>query len=281
LQSLTTLHVKALYQQLAKTGLVRERKEKDGSTTHTEGPLSRKSIHNTHICLRAALNEAVEDRLLRVNPAAKAHSYSRTKHRPEMVVWSVEEIRAFLQSVADQRESTLYRAALSTGMRRGELLGLRRRDLQLDAGRLPVRQQWCWDGANGRRFKGLKTGSQVWRTIELDPGTVFLLKRQLQDQELERGQWGGSYQDHDLVFCHPDGRPLDPTWTTKRFEKLSAVCSGAKAIRFHDLRQTHATMLLEEGTKYVAERLGDREDTVTETYAHVTSKSRRRAVETV
>ena len=284
LQSVTSTHVKALYQELAKTGLVRTRKEKDGSITRTEGPLSRKSIHNTHICLRAALNDAVDDRLLKTNPAARiGSSYDPRKHRSEMKVWSEEETRAFLHFVTDRREYCLYRTALSTGMRRGELLGLRRQDLRLNDGRLNVRQQWCYDGSNGRQFKAQKTGSKGWRTIDLDEGTVFLLQRTLKDQDAERAQWGDGYGDYDLLFCHPNGEPYDPRSASQTFERLARACKDVKTIRFHDMRHTHATQLLEEGysTKYVAERLGDREDTITRTYAHVTSKSRRRAVETI
>lgn len=80
----------------------------------------------------------------------------------------------------------------------------------------------------------------------------------------------------DLVFCKWDGSPYDPDETTRRFEARAATCPGVLGIRFHDMRHTHATLLLESGEsiKYVAERLGDREDTVLETYAHVTSKMR-------
>lgn len=284
LQTITSTHIKALYQELAKTGLVRTRKEKDGSVTRTEGPLARKSVHNVHICLRAALNDAVDDRLLRANPASRIGSpYDSQKHRSEMKVWSEEEARAFLRFAIDRREYCLYRTALSTGMRRGELLGLRRQDLRLNDGRLNVRQQWCYDGDNGRQFKTLKTGSKAWRTIDLDQGTIFLLQRVLKDQEAERGDWGPGYSEHDLVFCRPNGEPYDPASATRSFERLAKACPDVRPIRFHDMRHSHATQLLEEGysTKYVAERLGDREDTIGRTYAHVTSKSRRRAVETI
>lgn len=96
----------------------------------------------------------------------------------------------------------------------------------------------------------------------------------------ERNEWGKANADMDLVFCSPLGSPLDVDVVTRRFERR-AKDAGVRPIRFHDMRHTHATLLLENGEslKYVAERLGDREDTVLSTYAHVTPKMRAAAVD--
>jgi integrase len=163
-----------------------------------------------------------------------------------------------------------------TGMRRGEPLGLRNRDLDLPNARLHVRQQWTKDRANGRVFKGLKNDSVAWRTIGLDDETVLELRTHVERQKAECARLDGSYRDHDLVFCHPDGIPYDPDWTTTAFERLAAAAPDVLAIRFYDMRHTHATLLLESGKTvvYVAERLGDTVETIVETYAHVTPKMR-------
>ena len=103
-------------------------------------------------------------------------------------------------------------------------------------------------------------------------------------RQFERRGWGEKYrQDLDLVFCKPDGSPYDPDETTRRFEARAEACSVVPRIRFHDMRHTHATLLLESGesVRYVAERLGDREDTVVETYSHVTPRMRSSAVSKV
>jgi integrase len=239
-------------------------------------------VHNIHICLRAALQDALEadPPLIRRNPASKAFPYSPSKDRKEMHTWTTEEIQEFLDFTARDREAPLYRTALMTGMRRGELLGLRRSDVDVRAKRLQVRQQWARDGARGLRIKGLKTGTKAWRTIDLDDVTVETLRAQLEAQAFERNGWGNAYRDMDLVFCRPDGSPYDVDGVTDRFGRR-AKAAGVKVIRFHDMRHTHATLLLENGEslKYVAERLGDREDTVLITYAHVTSKMRAAAVD--
>jgi integrase len=281
LQELTRIQVKSLYDQLRREGKVRRRKDaKTGNmVVVAREPLSKKSVQNVHICLRAALNDALKDGLIdgrRGNPAAGAFTYSRRKDRNEMKTWSVEELRAFLVFVCADRNVALYRTGLMTGMRRGELLGLRQRDLDLSSARLHVRQQWTKDGAHGRVFKGLKNDSVAWRTIGLDDETVSELRTHLERQGAERARLDGSYRDHDLVFCHPDGTPYDPDWTTTLFERLAVAAPGVLAIRFHDMRHTHATLLLESGESvvYVAERLGDTVETIVETYAHVTPKMR-------
>lgn len=273
LQQLSRPQVKALYQALLKSG-----------NTRTGGPLARKTVLNVHRCLRAALNDAVEDHLLSRNPAAGAFSYSKRRERKEMLTWTIEEIERFEAFARDVREFPLYHTALATGMRRGELLGLRRRDLDLHSGRLNVRQQWTKDGDNGRQFIALKTGTSAWRTIDLDDLTLAVLRRHLANQEFERRARGADYRrDLDLVFCKSDGSPYDPDEVTRGFEERAAACPAVLAIRFHDQRHTHATLLLESGEtiKYVAYRLGDTEETVLETYAHVTAKMRTSAVSKV
>jgi len=130
-----------------------------------------------------------------------------------------------------------------------------------------------------------------------------VLRAHLDVQEFQRRSWGSTYAskcprcgkqindcctvcrlkaaDLDLVFCHPDGSPVDPDVTTHRFERRAEACPGVVRIRFHDMRHTHATLLLEDGAteRYVAERLGDTIEMIHGTYGHVTPKMRIAAVE--
>ena len=304
LQALILTDVEALYGYLLTEG--KPPRRADGET---RGALSRKSVANVHIAFRAALNDAVRQGLLRRNPTIGAFRYSRTKERVEMLAWSAEEFQRFLRFTAQDRDFALYRMALMTGLRRGELLGLRWRDLDLDAivdgeprQRLHVRQQWTKDGDSGRCLLGLKTRTKAWRTIDVDVETAAVLRQHQEAQVFERHSWGPAYgractrcakpadgrcatcgaraTGLDLVFPRPDGLPQDPDVITGRFERRTLECPDVRRIRFHDQRHTHATLLLENGEslKYVAERLGDREDTVLETYGHVTSRMRTGAV---
>jgi Phage integrase family len=108
-----------------------------------------------------------------------------------------------------------------------------------------------------------------------------MLRAHLEAQEFSRRSWGDGYQTRlDLVFCHPDGSPYDPDVVRRRFERRTELCPGVVRIRFHDMRHTHATLLLEAGEteRYVAERLGDTVEMIHETYGHVTPKMRVAAV---
>jgi integrase len=287
LQALTSMQVRAHYAWLLKQGKIRRNAE--GAITY-QGPLSPKTVQNVHICFRSALNDAVkaDPPLLRKNVAAGAYTFNRRKNRPEMLTLTVEEVRAFLAHTAGDPDNALWWTALMTGMRRGELLGLRRRDLALSrrvdgqpAPAIHVRQQYARSGRAGLRFRSLKTGDRAWRTIDLDAETAAVLKAHIEAQDRRRETWGESYRaDLDLVFCHPDGSPYDPDVATHRFERRTELCPGVIRIRFHDQRHTHATLLLENGEteKYVAERLGDTVEMVHETYGHVTPRMRAGAI---
>jgi integrase len=260
LQGLTRAHVKAAYLAIGEAG------------STNGGKLKSKTVHNCHLALSRALSAAVEDRLLTFNPAQAAHRLSGD--RVEMKTWLKTELKAFLESVSDLPIFALLRLAASTGMRRGELLGLRWRDLDMDAARLSVRQQVA-------RIRRPGTTEVEWgfgppktkagkRSIALDRVTVAALQSRRAAWAAEKLQAADVYEDHDLVFCRPDGRYLDPDVVSQRFERLVAK-SGQPRIRLHDLRHTHATLGLAAGIhpKVMQERLGHSSIAVTlDLYSH-------------
>jgi integrase len=257
LQAVDRLRIRGLYRQLAESGL------------------GEKTVHNVHVCLRKALQDAVEDGLLRRNPAERAHT--KPKDRPEMRTWSADELATFLAFTAQDPELALYHVAAATGMRRGELLGLRWRDVDLAGARLSVRQQYTRQGKS-LGFGPPKSAKSI-RTIDLDGETVDLLREQRERQLFERRKWGNR-ADLDLVFCRPGGLPEDPNVIGRRFGRRVRDLASLPAIGLHGLRHTHATLLLEEGVdvKTVSERLGhDSVQTTLELYGHVTPKMRANA----
>lgn len=255
LQALTRNRVRALYQELATSGRVR------GGTG-----LSPKTVHNVHLALRKALGDAVADRLIPANPADAAHRLPTA--RAEMTTWSGAELARFLAAVRDDPRFALWRLAATTGLRRGEVLGLRWRELDLEAGRLRVTQQRV-RGADGLGFGAPKT-AKGRRSVALDPTTVAAMRAHRVRQNEERLAFGPGYQDADLVFARADGSPEDPDAISQAFERLERRV-GLPRIRFHDLRHTHATLALAAGIhpKVVQERLGHSSITVTlDTYSH-------------
>lgn len=238
---------------------------------------SAKTVHNIHIALRAALNDAVDARVLRSNAARGA--LDPPKRRKAMKTWTVEELRAFLESIKDERTFALYRLAAQSGMRRGELLGLRWSDVKFSSNSLSVQQQWTGLEDDDEDFEDLEDLSPTKsdagrRAISLDRATIDALHQHRAAQEFERRSWHTAYQDNDLVFCRPDGSPFPPGSVTDEFEKFIAQIQ-ARRIRLHDLRHTHATLLLEAGVDItvVSRRLGHASvKTTADLYAHVTAR---------
>jgi integrase len=155
-----------------------------------------------------------------------------------------------------------------TGMRRGEVLGLRWKDLDLDASRISVRQALV-----SVAYEVIITTPKNHhaRTIDLDEGTVRRLREHRQRQQADRDEWGTDYQDNGLVFCKEDGSPIHPQTFSQSFERLQAKTDLPK-IRLHDLRHTHASIALKAGVpvKVISERLGHENPAFTmKQYAHV------------
>jgi integrase len=177
--------------------------------------------------------------------------------------------QTFLRDIADDRLVNLYHLILSTGMRRGEAIGLRWDDVDLDGRCLSVVQQIT--EVHGRGIVGTPKTKRGTRLIPIDDDTVAILRRHQEMQDVERSAWGPAWNDAGLVFTREDGRALRPEYATRHFQAL-AQQSGLPAIRLHDLRHTNASLALEAGVemKVVSDRLGHSQISVTaDLYTHV------------
>jgi integrase len=174
----------------------------------------------------------------------------------------------------------LYVLALSTGMRRGELLGLKWSDIDLLAGTLSVQRALQLQSLDKYQFVTPKTAKSR-RTIHLSKKAVAELRAHKDRQIFARRDAGEYWQDQDLVFCNALGGPLDPSHQSAVFQQAASVIADAgkqangpafPVIRFHDMRHTAATILLAKGVhvKLVSEMLGHSTITLTlDTYSHV------------
>jgi integrase len=169
----------------------------------------------------------------------------------------------------------------TTGCRRGEAVGLTWAALDLENRRCSIRQTITAIDHHLHTAGGTKTDSS--RNIGLDARTVAALRTWRTRQAEERLLLGPGYEDHDLVFCHPDGRPYHPERFSREFDRMVAY-QGAPRIRLHDLRHTWATLALQAGVplKVVSVRLGHATTAVTaDVYSHVTPGMQTDAAEKV
>jgi integrase len=258
LAKLTGSQVNALYAKLAETG------RKDAKTG-----LSPMTVHHVHSCLHKACKDAVRWGCISRNPLDAADP-PRTKgdSAREMQTWTKEQLRAFLESVAGERLSPLWHTIAMTGMRRGEAIGLRWSDVDLENGRLSVRRALV--PTNREVVVSEPKTVKGRRVIALDPGTVEVLKTQAARQLDEQQQWDGAWVETGLVFSAENGGALDPESVTRYFRQ-AVKKSMLPQIRLHDLRHTHATLALQAGVhpKVVSERLGHATVSITlDTYSH-------------
>jgi integrase len=166
------------------------------------------------------------------------------------------------------RLEAIWRLSATTGMRRGEVLGLRWCDLDLERARLSVRQALV---AVGYELVHSTPKSHSARVIDLDAETVRQLRAHRVRQAEKRAEWGADYQDQDLVVAKENGEPIHPHTFSQAFERLIEK-TGLPRIRLHDVRHTHATLALKAGVpvKVISERLSHESPAFTlKQYAHV------------
>jgi integrase len=233
------------------------------------GGLSAKTVRYIHTILHKVLADAVDAGLIATNPAGRAKPpRPQARLATEIAFWEPAELREFLGLVQSHRLEAAWNVAAMTGMRRGEVLGLRWKDIDLDAARISVRQALV---SVAYEVIVSTPKNHLARTIDLDEGTVHQLRAHRQRQQIDRDKWGADYQNRNLVFCKEDGSPIHPHTFSQAFERLVAK-TGLPTIRLHDLRHTHATIALKARVpiKVISERLGHENPAFTmKQYAHV------------
>jgi integrase len=199
-----------------------------------------------------------------------------------MNTWTVDELRTFLQRSQGDRLWPLWQVLAATGLRRGEVLGLTWRDLDAAAGRLVIARAWVTTVGGETSLQAPKTARGRCQ-VALDGATVAALKAWRSQQVTERLALGAAYADNDLIFCRADGVPYSPGYISAQF-KAQAKAAGLPTIRLHDLRHTHASLMLQQGVhpKVVSERLGHGSTAFTmDVYAHTTPALHADAAESV
>jgi integrase len=240
-------------------------------TTPQRKPLSARSILHHHRVLSEALGHAVKWQALVANPALAV--VPPKVERAPITTLDLEQARAVLD--AAMSDETAYGAAaavaLSLGLRLGEVLGLTWPDVDLEHGQLSVRQSLQQIRGQGLVLRPPKTRRSV-RTVSLPPQAVQVLRLRQHAQKVERVAAGPAWSDQGLVLTTAAGGPLSPVSVRRHYQSMLKLLGITDHIRFHDLRHTHATLMLIMGEhpKVVSERLGHATVGITlDTYSHV------------
>lgn len=221
-----------------------------------ESGLAPKTVRNVHVMLHKALHDAVRKNLANRNVAEAADPPKLMRSgRSDMTTWSPEQLRTFFDGLDSHRLAAAYLLAATTGMRRGEVLGLRWQDVDLTARHLHVRQTVL--SVNYEITFGQPKTKRGERRIALDTATVQILREHRVRQDRERAAVGTGYRNQDLVFAREDGDPTHPDYFSQTFDR-TVKRLGLPKIRLHDLRHTHATLGLQAGIpiKVMSDRLG-------------------------
>lgn len=246
------------------------------------------SIQNYYGVIRTALNKAVKLQLLNDNPCKFVDTPKRSKFKANIL--SVEEFYLIYDKLnAEFYEDYIFKLALDisleTGLRRGEMCGLTWKDIDFKNKCIHVRQALIRVN-NTYTISSLKTESS-YRSLPISDILLDKLEAHQKRQKVNKLKYGEAYfknifnnKGYDLVFTWENGRFIIPSNFLQRLKRMLDYCDITKNIRWHDLRHTNATLLLEGGAnmKTVQERLGHSlMQTTSDTYAHVTEKMNREA----
>ncbi len=262
LEKLTTMDLQKFYRKLMAKGRV-ERIE----AAHQPKGLSAKTVRNINQVISSAMDFAVAQRIISVNPC-KAVALPKVEHK-EMQTIPAEQLQAFLTEAKASGVYEMYYIELATGLRRGELLGLKWGDIDWKNGIIKVKRQIA--RVDGKVVEAPLKTKNSYRTVTISPQAVEVLKQQRAKTKDE------------FVFPSPNGGPISPDSVNNMLKRVLER-AGIPKVRFHDLRHTFATVALQNGVdiKTVSGMLGHFSAGFTlDTYAHVTTAAQKEAAQAI
>lgn len=245
---------------------------------HSVGVATTRRVFAT---LRGALNKAQRQGLIAVNPCSFVELESEEEHRRPTQVWTAQQVGSFLDAIGEHPLALLFELTVKAGLRRGEVIGLRWSDVDLDDAVMLVAQSVVQVG--GALHVGTPKTKKSTRRVPLDEDTVAALRSHRRRQLEQRMLAGDGWKDDDRVFARPDGEGLVPEYVSRTFRNLARQ-AGLPPIRLHELRHTSASLALAAGVpmRVVSERLGHSTIGITQNlYTHVFDELSRDAADKI
>ena len=262
LEKLTTMDLQKLYRKLLNKGRV----ERVAAKQQPKG-LSAKTVRNINQVISSAMDFAVAQKIILENPC-KAVALPKVEHK-EMQTIPAEQLQVFLQEAKATGVYEMYYIELATGLRRGELLGLKWTDIDWQNGIIKVRRQVA--RVDGQIVEAPLKTKNSYRAVTISQQAIEVLKQQKEKT------------NDEYVFPSPNGGPISPDSVNNMLKRVLAR-AGIPKVRFHDLRHTFATIALQNGVdiKTVSGMLGHFSAGFTlDTYAHVTTAAQKEAADTM
>ena len=263
LADLTSLDLQRFYKHLLDGGRV----DRIEAKKKPKG-LAPKTVRNIHQMIGSAYNLAMEQKLVSKNPT-QGCALPKVEHK-EMRTLTTDQLSAFFQEARDSGVFALYYIDLTTGLRRGELLGLKWSDIDLEKGDLRVQRQI--GRINGKIIEMPLKTKNAYRTLPLSADAIDVLVQQ-------RRKTGNS----EWVFPSPSGGPMSPDSVLHMLHRVLKR-AGLPKVRFHDLRHTFATLSLKSGVdvKTLSSMLGHYSAGFTlNTYTHATAQMKQDAADAI
>ena len=263
LEKLSTMDLQKLYRKLMNKGRV----ERIESENQPKG-LSAKTVRNINQVISSAMDFAVAQKIIPENPC-KAVALPKIEHK-EMQTIPAEQLQAFLTEAKATGVYEMYYIELATGLRRGELLGLKWSDIDWKNGIIKVRRQIA--RVDGKIVESPLKTKNSYRAVTISPQAIEVLKQQKAKTKDMKDQY---------VFPSPNGGPISPDSVRHMLHRVLER-AGVSKVRFHDLRHTFATIALQNGVdiKTLSSMLGHFSAGFTlDTYAHVTTSAQKEAAQ--
>lgn len=258
LEKLTTMELQKFYRKLLTSGRV----ERVEAEKQPKG-LSAETVRNINQMIPSAMDFAIAQKIIAENPC-KAVALPKVEHK-EMQSIPAEQLQAFLTEAKATGVYEMYYIELATGLRRGELLGLKWQDIDWKDGVIKVRRQVA--RVDGQIVEAPLKTKNSYRAVTISPQAIEVLKAQ-------KAKTNDQY-----VFPSPNGAPISPDSVNNMLQRVLER-AGIPKVRFHDLRHTFATLALQNGVdiKTVSGMLGHFSAGFTlDTYAHVTTSAQKEA----